>query len=145
MEEPGDQKKEIQHGPKVKADQTAFLAAYASTGTIVHSAKAVGITPARHYEWLEEEDYKRRFHEAREEAIETLEAEARRRAYEGVEEPVGWYKGNPGGYAKRYSDTLLIFLLKGLRPEVYRERFEHSGPQGVPLGVRIELVQPKGD
>ena len=28
---------------------------------------------------------------------------------------------------QEYSDTLLIFLLKGLRPEKYRERFEHSG------------------
>jgi hypothetical protein len=32
------------------------------------------------------------------------------------------------GFIQEYSDTLLIFLLKGLRPEKYRERFEHSGP-----------------
>ena len=46
---------------------------------------------------------------------------------EGVEEPTGWYKGEPGGFIRRYSDTLLIFLLKGLKPEVYRERVHVRG------------------
>jgi hypothetical protein len=36
-------------------------------------------------------------------------------------------------YELEYSDTLLIFLLKGIRPEKYRERFEHSGPEGGPI------------
>ncbi len=34
---------------------------------------------------------------AKEDAADTLEAEACRRAVEGVEKPVGWYKGKPGG------------------------------------------------
>ena len=51
-----------------------------------------------------------------------LEAEAHRRAVEGVEEPVGWYKGVAGGTVRRYSDALLIFTLKGLLPDRYRER-----------------------
>ena len=32
-----------------------------------------------------------------------------------------------GGTVRRYSDVLLIFLLKGLRPEQYRERYEIKG------------------
>ncbi len=57
----------------------------------------------------------------------TLESEANRRAVEGVEKPVGWHRGQPGGYVRDYSDTLLIFLLKGLRPEKYQERLELLG------------------
>ncbi len=64
---------------------------------------------------------------AEEVAADRLEAEAWRRAVEGVERPVGWYQGKPGGYVKEYSDVLLIFLLKGLRPEKYRERMELKG------------------
>ncbi len=55
-------------------------------------------------------------------AADVLEAEAHRRAVEGVEEPVGWYKGVAGGTVRRYSDVLLIFTLKGLLPDIYRER-----------------------
>jgi hypothetical protein len=60
-------------------------------------------------------------------AAEALEAEAIRRGFEGVEEPVGWYKGQPGGYITRYSDTLLIFLLKGALPNKYKDRMEFRG------------------
>ncbi len=41
---------------------------------------------------------------------------------EGVEEPVRWYKGEAGGMVRKYSDVLLIFLLKGLRPDKYKDR-----------------------
>ncbi len=44
-----------------------------------------------------------------------------------MEKPVGWYKGKPGGTVREYSDILLIFLLKALRPEKYRERVEVRG------------------
>ncbi len=40
---------------------------------------------------------------------------------------MGWYKGKPGGTVREYSDILLIFLLKALRPERYRERAEVRG------------------
>ena len=45
-----------------------------------------------------------------------IEAEARRRAVDGVDEPV-YYQGKEVGTVRRYSDVLLIFLLKGLRPQ----------------------------
>ena len=38
--------------------------------------------------------------------------------------PAGWYKGKAGGTVREYSDLLLIFLLKGMRPEKYRERYK---------------------
>ena len=61
-------------------------------------------------------------------AGDILEAEAHRRAVEGVEEPVGWYKGQAGGTVRRYSDVLLMFLLKGVLPERYKDRIEDAWP-----------------
>jgi predicted DNA-binding transcriptional regulator AlpA len=60
--------------------------------------------------------------------VEGLEDEARRRAYEGWLEPV-WNKGVECGVVRKFSDTLLIVLLKGHKPEKYREnaRIEHAG------------------
>lgn len=69
---------------------------------------------------------------------DTLEREAYRRATLGVEEPI-YYKGQEVGKVRRYSDTLLIFLLKGRKPDVYRDRFEHTGAGGGPIGHRLDL------
>ena len=53
-----------------------------------------------------------------------------------MEKPTGWYKGEAGGYVTEYSDTLLIFLLKALRPEKFRERVE---VQSVPK-INLDLL-----
>ena len=53
-----------------------------------------------------------------------MEGEARRRAVDGVEEPVGWYQGKPGGLVRKYSDRLLVLLLKAWIPERYKDRTE---------------------
>ncbi len=60
-------------------------------------------------------------------ATDVLEGEAFKRAAFGVRKPAGWYKGKPGGYVREYSDILAIFLLKGLRPDVYKDRMEMKG------------------
>jgi hypothetical protein len=67
-------------------------------------------------------------------ATDALEAEARRRAVTGVEEPV-FYLGNECGKIRKYSDRMLEILLKGHRPEKFRERLsaEFSGPNGGPI------------
>jgi hypothetical protein len=59
---------------------------------------------------------------------DALEDEANRRAREGVERPV-YQGGKFVGAIREFSDTLLIFLLKGLKPEKFRENshIEHSG------------------
>ena len=44
-----------------------------------------------------------------------------RRALEGGEEPV-FYQGKIVGSVRKYSDTLLMFMLKARRPERYRDR-----------------------
>ena len=56
-------------------------------------------------------------------AADQLEHEAIRRAVDGVDRPV-FFKGRQIAMLKEYSDTLLIFMLKGLRPEKYKERYQ---------------------
>ena len=76
--------------------------------------------------------------EALEEARELLEAEARRRAAIGVDEPV-FYKGQVVGHIRKYSDKLLMFLLKAHWPEKFRENVSIdqrvSGRDGGPVKV----------
>ncbi len=101
----------------------AFLAAFRETGNVCLACKAAGVGRSSHYRWLEEEPaYREAFDQAKLQAADVLEAEAYRRAVEGWVEPVGWYKGTAGGTVRRYSDALLIFTLKGLLPDRYRER-----------------------
>jgi hypothetical protein len=115
---------ELQGHPKKRA----FLAAYRETGNVRLACTAAQIGRSSHYRWLaQDRDYEVAFEQAKKDAVDVLEAEARRRAVEGCEEQVGWYKGEAGGTVRRYSDTLLIFLLKGAAPQKYRERMEVSG------------------
>jgi len=118
------------------ASQERFLEAYAKIATITGACAATQIGRRTHYHWMRDAAYKARWHEADTEATERLEQEARRRAMVGTEKPV-FYKGQVCGHIREYSDVLLIFLLKGRKPEVYRERYEHTGPDGGP----IETVQ----
>lgn len=80
--------------------------------------------------------------EALEIAIENLELEARRRAETGVIE----YQillGKKVAVNRKYSDTLLIFLLKAHRPQKYRDNshVEHSGS----LGLQIKVIEGPKD
>jgi len=112
----------------MKAKRAAFLAAYRNTGNIKLACEAAQIGRSAHYRWrASDPDYAEDFERAKGDAVDVLEAEARRRAVDGWVEKVGWYKGQAGGTVRRYSDVLLIFLLKGAAPEKYRERVEVSG------------------
>lgn len=92
-----------------------FLDAFRKCGSITQAAAAAGIGRHTHYDWLGvDAAYERAFRAAEDEAIEGLEDEARRRAFAG-------------------SDVLLIFLMKGAKPEKYRDRYEVTGKNGGPL------------
>jgi hypothetical protein len=132
--------------PKKHASQAKFLAALIETGgNIVRAAAAAGIDRSLHYIWLQEDPaYPERFAVAWEQAMDTLESEAARRAFEGVAEPVfhagkrvldmavdekGQIKRNADGKPiavpaaiRKYSDPLLMFMLNGNRSGKYRYR-----------------------
>ncbi len=115
---------EISHPQK-----RAWLTAYSLIGSKARAAEAVGINRRTLYtpQWRDDEQFQEALERARLMAIDVLEDEAHRRAVEGWDEPAGWYKGEAGGVVRRYSDTLLIFRLKGELPQKYAERLELRG------------------
>lgn len=111
-------------GKPPKGWRVRFLAALADTGNARDSARAAGVDRATAYRHREkDEGFADAWEAALQDATDSLEMEARRRAVEGVEEPV-FHKGERVGSVRRYSDTLLIFLLKAHRPEKYRDNFD---------------------
>lgn len=122
-----------------------FLKELAATCNVSESARKAGVDRTTAYAARAHDDkddpqaradalaFARQWDNAIEIGIDALEAEARRRAMHGVLEPAGWYKGKAGGKVRRYSDTLMIVLLKGHRPEKYRENIhtEHAGSVAV--------------
>lgn len=117
--------------PHVKA---VALRAYARYGTITKACKVAGIARWTFHRWIkEDEKFARKFEAAKEVVVERYEAEAQRRALEGVEklkfDKDGAALKDPrtGEYyiERTYSDTLLIFMLKALDQDKYRERIEN--------------------
>ncbi len=112
-----------------------FLAALSESGNVRLACEAAGIGRTVVYDLrAADPTFADDWESAQDEAADLLEEEARRRAHDGWEEPVFGSLGNNRGSGeigtvRKYSDTLLIFLLKGAKPEKYRERnqTEHTG------------------
>lgn len=128
-----DNKRTSRVQPKKEAE---FLAVLRETGgNVSRACNAISLTRTRVYEWRTADPvFAIAWDEAVELGTDELEEEARRRALEGVDEPV-FYQGEACGMVRKYSDTLLIFLLKGRRPEKYRERTEITGKDGGPIQI----------
>lgn len=138
-------KKRIQVKPGLTPKMRVFLAAYEECGSLVRASRIRKVSNTIHYEWLRNSaDYRAAFAVSKEIAMGKLEEEARRRAIDGIARKK-FYKGDPvidpetgKQYAEHeYSDALLMFLLRGGMPDVYRDRVstEVSGPAGTPLQV----------
>jgi hypothetical protein len=113
----------------------AFLDAFAKTGNVSEAAKTAGISRQHAYYARDSDpDYAKAWDDAEQQSHDALEREAFRRAHEGVKD----FKVGPDGQfveMRKYSDTLLIFLLKARRPGKYRENVtvEHTGKDGGPI------------
>lgn len=118
--------------------ERGFIAALAETGNVSRAAKAAQIGRDAAYRLRgSDPDFARLWEEAEIEAAAMLEAEARRRAVDGLIR----YKFTKTGdsimhprtgepyYELEYSDALLVALLKAHMPERYRDnsRIEHAG------------------
>jgi hypothetical protein len=118
--------------------RATFLGALEASGNISAAARRAGVGRATAYRHRAgESDFRAAWDEALEVATDALEAEARRRALEGWEEPV-FFNGQECGRVRKYDSTLLIFLLKAHRPEKFRDHaaVQHSGD----LTIRVEYV-----
>ena len=104
-----------------RTKQRAFLSAFRRTGTVTGAAREAAVSRSAHYAWLDSDiEYAERFEAANEEATDELEQEARRRALEGVEELV-FRGGERVGTIRKYSDPLLMMLLRAKRPHQFKE------------------------
>ena len=97
----------------------AFLEKYAETGNISAAADHAEVSRTAVYKAKKEKQFGARFEQARLEATDALEGEAFKRA-----------KGS--------SDTLLIFLLKGLKPETYGDKKTHGFDPEQPLKIALK-------
>lgn len=110
-----------------------FLEHLAATGNVSESAEVSGYGRRAWYSLKDSDpEFSVAWDEALKQATDALIIEGRRRALEGVEEPV-FYQGEVCGYVRRYSDTLLMFLVKAHRPEYATERKQLTGADGSPL------------
>jgi hypothetical protein len=105
--------------PKLKKK---FLKEFARLGNISQACRNIGIQRRpRVYDWRDTDpEFFAALEDAKEEACDNMEMEAWRRAIEGTVKPV-FYLGEKVGEIREYSDTLLIFLLKGALPKKYRD------------------------
>ena len=121
--------------PKKKAE--IFLTALAQCGNVTRAADEAEMNRCHLYrKRANDPAFAAAWEEAAAIGVAALEDEARRRAYEGWDEPI-FHKGEECGTVKKFSDTLLIVLLKAHLPEKYQERqkVEHSGKDGAPIAV----------
>ncbi|OGN89789.1 MAG: hypothetical protein A2158_01600 [Chloroflexi bacterium RBG_13_46_14] len=117
-----------------------FLDGYRKHHAVGRAARYAGISRRQVYRWIENsKEFAQEFEDVKREVIEQLEMEADRRAMKGVRKPV-FYQGLPVGHIQEYSDSLLMFRLKALDPEKYRERHEVSGPDGGPIQIKEVIV-----
>jgi hypothetical protein len=135
-------------GGEIPPDSTdwrpAYIAALAETGMHTRAATAAGISHCQAYKHRQSDiEFAAKCEEAMKVASESLEAEARRRAQEGVRR-LKFYQGEAildpetgRPYVEHeYSDALTMFLLKGERPDKYKDRSE------VDMGARINMDEP---
>jgi hypothetical protein len=106
----------------------AYLAALERVGVPWLASRVSGIKQMTVRKWqAEDAEFAACCEEIEQARVDNAEAELYRRGVEGWEEPVGWYKGEAGGYVRRHSDTALIAFLKANRPDKYRENVNLSG------------------
>lgn len=111
--------------------KVAFIEALEKTGNVTAAAEFAVIDKTTAYNHKDKDPkFRRQWEEALETATDRLELEARRRAEQGLVQKKFTKSGDPiidpetgKQYFERvYSDSLLMFLLKGHRPDKYGEK-----------------------
>lgn len=127
-----------------KKKRKVFLSILAQTGKVAEASRAVGYLNTSFLTKLrrEDEDFAEEWDLALESAKHVLEEEAVRRATEGVMEPT-YYKGEVVGYTLKYSDALLMFILRKLDPS-YRDT-GRQGDTNINFGIAVLPMTAQSD
>lgn len=139
-------------GTRLTAQARAlFLAELAQHANVTYSARVAGLSRETAYA-LRSKDaaFAVAWDDALEQAADTLEREAFRRAHEGVPEPVVSMgkllradDGTPMTVLK-YSDTLLLQLMKAARPAKFRDNLNVTS-QATSFGVTVVMERIQND
>ena len=137
--------------------KAVYLEMFREFGNHRVCSKFTGIARSTVREWRKSDpDFAIALDDAWQDAVDAAELEAWRRAVHGtLEETVTEKQTSEGDHeltvkrTRHYSDSLLQFILRGGKPERYRERHEISGPDGGPMEiahVEWKVVKPnKGE
>jgi hypothetical protein len=122
--------------------RAVFLQALACKGNVTWAARQAGFSRSRLYELRKADpELARQWDEALAESRELLEAEAVRRAVEGTEEPY-FYQGEQRGSTRKYSDQLLMFLLKERHAGTGGAEEGEAPGSGGPVVFELHLAGP---
>jgi hypothetical protein len=122
---------------RTPAKRTQFLARLADCGSIAAAARDCGLPRQTLYDGRAKDPaFAAAWDRAREIGLDALEDEAIRRAVDGVSQPV-FSAGLQCGTVRKYSDLLLMFLLKHRRPHQYGDPLPPA-PQPAPLTITLE-------
>jgi len=117
-----------------------FIAKLSKSPNVSAAARSAKVSRQTVYRVREEEpEFAAAWDEALAISLDDAEGELYRRAVKGTVKPV-FQGGVQVGGVREYSDTLLIFMLKAHKPEVYREtvRNELSGKDGGPIETTVK-------
>lgn len=104
--------------------RAAFLEELSRTGIVLLASKKAGIGRFAAYKARKSDPkFAEQWDDAVDEAVDLMVAVARSRAVNGTDKPV-YQGGRQVGTIREYSDTLLIFLLKAHRPEMFRDSYD---------------------
>jgi len=102
-----------------KTRRTQFLDMLAETASVTAAAQASGVYRVKWYRLRKADTtFAEAWDAALEIGIDAVEDEAIRRAVHGHEEPV-YYQGQKIGVIPKYSDRMLMLLLRARRPALY--------------------------
>jgi hypothetical protein len=128
-----------------KKRKKKFIECLAMNGNVLDSAMAVGYTSTTQLHALRRDDEE--FAEAWEDAVQrfvyAMEAEADRRGMHGVYKDV-WYKGEVVGQEMVYSDSLLMFRLKALKPDMYNHQ-NRGANMNINFGIAVLPMQAESE
>jgi hypothetical protein len=117
--------------------KSVFLDALAKLGNVTSAMNAAKVDRPTVYRHRKiDQSFAAKWRSALREAGDVLEAEAWRRAVDGVTEPVAI--AGQREEVQKYSDTLLIFLLKGNKPKKFRENLRHEVTGANGGAIKIE-------
>ncbi len=110
----------------VHPKKIAAVVAFAHFGTMTAAAKSINVKVGTIKSWMvNDQNFSDAIGRAREVAADVAEDEAYRRAVQGYLEPV-YQQGRQVGTIRKFSDQVLMFLLRGMKPDKYMERHQHD-------------------